>query len=177
MNSPKEIHTSPSAYRIVTFAIYVVLAIAVLKAIPRITFWYDEATYFVNIRDISWGEILRASRQPACALRRASKLADTEKFATDVLKHLRFQAQIGDHTPHGVLVLELPQAPRLAIRRNGAVRAVDGVSFSASAGEFIALLGPNGAGKSTLFQLDPVGIEEVNGDGDNQMGWVSRVAH
>jgi ABC-2 type transport system ATP-binding protein len=35
----------------------------------------------------------------------------------------------------------------------GPIRAVDGVSFSARPGEFIALLGPNGAGKSTLFQL------------------------
>jgi iron complex transport system ATP-binding protein len=32
-------------------------------------------------------------------------------------------------------------------------RAVDGVTFSARAGEFVGLLGPNGAGKSTLIRL------------------------
>jgi ABC-2 type transport system ATP-binding protein len=39
------------------------------------------------------------------------------------------------------------------VKTYGAIRAVDGVSFTAAAGEFIALLGPNGAGKTTLFQL------------------------
>jgi ABC-2 type transport system ATP-binding protein len=39
------------------------------------------------------------------------------------------------------------------VKTYGAIRAVDGVSFKASAGDFIALLGPNGAGKTTLFQL------------------------
>src|SRR5580658_2378715 len=39
------------------------------------------------------------------------------------------------------------------LKTYGAIRAVDGVGFKASAGEFIALLGPNGAGKTTLFQL------------------------
>jgi ABC-2 type transport system ATP-binding protein len=39
------------------------------------------------------------------------------------------------------------------VKTYGAIRAVDGVGFAASAGEFIALLGPNGAGKTTLFQL------------------------
>jgi ABC-2 type transport system ATP-binding protein len=39
------------------------------------------------------------------------------------------------------------------IKSYGPVRAVDGVSFAARPGEFIALLGPNGAGKTTLFQL------------------------
>src|ERR1700704_5020426 len=39
------------------------------------------------------------------------------------------------------------------VKSYGSNRAVNGVSFSARPGEFIALLGPNGAGKSTLFQL------------------------
>jgi ABC-2 type transport system ATP-binding protein len=50
-----------------------------------------------------------------------------------------------------------PSAPALlldnVIKTYGSIRAVDGVSFSAIAGEFVALLGPNGAGKTTLFQL------------------------
>jgi len=39
------------------------------------------------------------------------------------------------------------------VKTYGSIRAVDGVSLTAFAGEFIALLGPNGAGKTTLFQL------------------------
>jgi len=51
-------------------------------------------------------------------------------------------------------------AVRSLCKSFGAVRAVDGVSFSISGGEFLALIGPNGAGKTTCFntingQLSP----------------------
>ena len=37
--------------------------------------------------------------------------------------------------------------------RNGAVRALDGLTFEVQKGERVALLGPSGAGKTTLFRL------------------------
>ena len=53
--------------------------------------------------------------------------------------------QIDDSQP----VAEL----RRAVKRYGAVTALDGIDFSVRPGEVVALLGPNGAGKTTAVQL------------------------
>ena len=47
---------------------------------------------------------------------------------------------------------------------NRATNVLDGVSFSADAGELVALMGPNGVGKSTLFKCVLNFIEGYTGD-------------
>ena len=55
------------------------------------------------------------------------------------------------------------------VKRYGALAAVDGVSFTASAGSVLALLGPNGAGKTTTvetcegFRTPSAGVVRVLG--------------
>jgi ABC-2 type transport system ATP-binding protein len=46
-----------------------------------------------------------------------------------------------------------PLAVRELAKSFGARKALDGISLSVGAGEFVILLGPNGAGKTTLFQI------------------------
>jgi ABC-2 type transport system ATP-binding protein len=46
-----------------------------------------------------------------------------------------------------------PLAVQELAKSFGARKALDGISLSVGAGEFVVLLGPNGAGKTTLFQI------------------------
>jgi ABC-2 type transport system ATP-binding protein len=60
----------------------------------------------------------------------------------------------------------------------GTRKAVDGVSFAATAGERVAIIGPNGAGKTTLLQMLAGALEPTSGrvDAEGGVGWVPQQA-
>jgi ABC-2 type transport system ATP-binding protein len=60
----------------------------------------------------------------------------------------------------------------------GTRRAVEGVSFSAAAGERVAVIGPNGAGKTTLLQMLAGALEPTDGRvvAEAAIGWVPQQA-
>ncbi|MEV5000580.1 ABC transporter ATP-binding protein [Nocardioides sp. LML1-1-1.1] len=51
------------------------------------------------------------------------------------------------------VVLQLRDVTRVHGSGAGEVRALDGISFTASAGELVAVMGPSGSGKSTLLTI------------------------
>src|ERR687896_1410300 len=60
----------------------------------------------------------------------------------------------------------------------GDVKAVDGVSFSVSEGEFFGILGPNGAGKTTILEIVE-GLREPDGGSVRLLGespWPRRLS-
>jgi heme exporter protein A len=64
----------------------------------------------------------------------------------------------------------------------GSVRALDGISFTLSAGRTLVLFGPNGSGKTTLLRvlaglIRPLeGQAEVAG-GRRAVGWIGHQSH
>jgi heme exporter protein A len=64
----------------------------------------------------------------------------------------------------------------------GAVRALDGISFSLSAGQTLVLFGPNGSGKTTLLRVLAGLIHPLEGRADVEggrraVGWIGHQSH
>ena len=61
------------------------------------------------------------------------------------------------------------------VKEYGTRRALQGVSFDASAGELVAVIGPNGAGKTTLLQILAGALKATSGTVSldrREVGWV-----
>ena len=61
------------------------------------------------------------------------------------------------------------------VKEYGTRRALQGVSFEASAGELVAVIGPNGAGKTTLLQILAGALQATSGRVSldrREVGWV-----
>ncbi len=59
-------------------------------------------------------------------------------------------------------MLEIRDIEKTFATRKASVRALDPISFSVKAGEFVTLLGPSGCGKSTLLYI-VAGLEKASG--------------
>lgn len=58
-----------------------------------------------------------------------------------------------DSSNHCATCIELRAVSKTFRDEAGVIHALDGVSFSARAGEFITIIGPSGSGKSTIFNI------------------------
>src|SRR6266704_2267534 len=55
--------------------------------------------------------------------------------------------------PQSTQLLEVERVTKRFITSEGAITAVDDISFSIAPGEFVSIIGPSGCGKSTLFNI------------------------
>jgi len=56
-------------------------------------------------------------------------------------------------TPGGARLLDVAHVSKRFETADGAITAVDDVSFNVAPGEFVSIIGPSGCGKSTLFNI------------------------